>query len=111
MARADIASLLSVTVVYSAAARQMDVVELKLAQGTTAALAIEQSGLMARHTGVDLSVDRIGIWGHVCAPGHVLRDLDRVEIYRALLVDPKEARRLRYKRDRAASTTTSSRRR
>lgn len=111
MAFADVASMLSVTVVYSAAARQMDVVELKLAQGATAALAIEQSGLMAKHSGVDLSVDKIGIWGHLCAPDHVLRDLDRVEIYRALLVDPKEARRLRYKRDRVAPTTTSSRRR
>jgi putative ubiquitin-RnfH superfamily antitoxin RatB of RatAB toxin-antitoxin module len=41
---------------------------------------------------------RVGVWSHVCEPGTVLRDRDRVEIYRALTVDPKEARRQRYQR-------------
>jgi uncharacterized protein len=111
MAAADIDVMLSVTVAYSAAPRQLDVVELTLAPGATVAWAIEQSGLQARHANINLAVQKIGVWGHLCALDHVLRDFDRVEIYRPLLVDPKEARRLRYKRDRVTSTATSSRRR
>jgi uncharacterized protein len=111
MAPADVNEMMTVTVAYSAAVRQLDVVELKLVQGATAASAIEQSGLLAKHIDIDLSLQKIGIWGHLCAPDQVLRDLDRVEIYRPLLVDPKEARRLRYKRDRVVPASTSSRRR
>jgi uncharacterized protein len=40
----------------------------------------------------------VGIWGRQCAPEVALRDRDRVELYRALAVDPKEARRLRYRK-------------
>ena len=42
-----------------------------------------------------------GIWGRVQPLDTLLRDRDRVELYRPLLVDPKEARRLRYKRAKA----------
>lgn len=41
----------------------------------------------------------IGCWGRLVSPTSVLRDLDRVELYRPLQVDPKEARRQRYRRD------------
>lgn len=44
--------------------------------------------ILAGHTGV-------GVWGKSRAPTHVLRDHDRVELYRALQADPKEARRQR----------------
>ncbi len=111
MALGNSTTMLSVTVAYSAAARQLDVVELNLPQGATAASAIAQSGLLTQHRDIDLAVQKIGIWGHLCAPDQVLRDHDRVEIYRPLLVDPKEARRLRYKRDRVVPAVTSSRRR
>ena len=52
---------------------------------------------------LDLATLRAGIWGRESGPATSLRDRDRVEIYRALVVDPKEARRLRYRnhRDRA----------
>jgi uncharacterized protein len=111
MGLADIDTPLTVTVAYSPAPRQLDVVELTLAPGATVALALAQSGLLARHGDVDLSTQKIGVWGHLCALDQVLRHLDRVEIYRSLLVDPKEARCLRYKRDRVTPTATSSRRR
>ena len=44
----------------------------------------------------DLADLRIGIWGRVRPLHTVLRDRDRIEIYRPLTVDPMEARRLRY---------------
>lgn len=39
----------------------------------------------------------VGVWGRREKPGHVLRDQDRIELVRGLIVDPKEARRVRYK--------------
>ena len=44
----------------------------------------------------------MGVWGRACEPGQVLRDRDRVECYRPLTVDPKEARRLRHRRARGS---------
>ena len=102
---------MTVTVAYSPAARQLDVVELTLPVGATAALAIAQSGLLARHPTIDLTVQKLGVWGQLCTLEQTLRDSDRVEIYRPLLVDPKEARRQRYQRDKVKPTGTSSRRR
>jgi uncharacterized protein len=111
MALADINALLNVTVAYSAAARQMDVVEIQVPLDSTVAFAIAQSGLLNRHTSIDLATQKIGVWGHLCAPEQVLRNLDRIEVYRPLLVDPKEARRQRYQRDKVKPSGTSSRRR
>lgn len=111
MALDDIKTPITVTVAYSAAARQMDVVELTLAPGATVATAIAQSGLMVRHEDINLEIQKVGIWGHLCDAQQILRDFDRVEIYRVLLVDPKEARRLRYRRDRTSPAKTASRRR
>ena len=39
----------------------------------------------------------VGVWGRKERPGQVLRDRDRVEVVRGLNVDPKEARRKRYR--------------
>ena len=52
---------------------------------------------MERYPQIDPSVMSLGIWGRACVPGTVLREGDRLEIYRPLKVDPKEARRQRYR--------------
>lgn len=66
-------------------------VALQLPEGASVTDALRASGL---------AVDEapVGIWGRVQPAETLLRDRDRVEIYRPLKVDPKEARRLRYKR-------------
>jgi putative ubiquitin-RnfH superfamily antitoxin RatB of RatAB toxin-antitoxin module len=89
----------AVEVVYSPRAGEVDVVALKVPAGATLADAVRASALAQRH-GLDAANLRCGIWGRACEPACVLRERDRVEIYRPLLVDPKEARRLRYKRHR-----------
>jgi putative ubiquitin-RnfH superfamily antitoxin RatB of RatAB toxin-antitoxin module len=63
--------------------------------------AVLASGLLQRH-GLALKVCAWASGASPCEPTTLLRDRDRVEIYRPLTVDPKEARRLRYKRGRAA---------
>lgn len=90
---------LSVEVVYSPRAGEVDGVTLCLPAGSTLADALRASGLLERH-GLHASAVRAGIWCKVREGGAALRDRDRVEIYRPLQVDPKEARRLRYKRHR-----------
>ena len=89
------AEVLSVTVVYSPRAGEIDEVLLSLPGGATVADALRQSGMAVRHNTSELGV---GVWGVLVAPSERLRDHDRVELYRHLLVDPKEARRLRQQK-------------
>ena len=88
-----------VEVAYSPAAGQVDLTALSLAPGSTVADALRASGVLVRH---DLNEPtlRVGIWGREQPLTTVLRARDRVEVYRPLQVDPKEARRLRYRRHR-----------
>lgn len=94
------AESIGVSVAYSPRAGEVDEVALQLAPGATLIDAVRASGLLARHPEIDLAVQRIGIWGRAKPHETPLRDRDRVEIYRPLVVDPKEARRLRFRKDR-----------
>ena len=86
---------LRVEVVYALAGRQQ-VVELRLAENSTAAQAVQASGLPAAGLG-------LGIGGKVVSPGRTLQDGDRVELLRPLAADPKEARRARVRAARKTS--------
>jgi putative ubiquitin-RnfH superfamily antitoxin RatB of RatAB toxin-antitoxin module len=66
-----------------------------LPAGSSLAQAIEASGILAQFPELDLAVNRTGIFGKLKTPDTVVREGDRVEIYRALLADPKDARRRR----------------
>jgi putative ubiquitin-RnfH superfamily antitoxin RatB of RatAB toxin-antitoxin module len=89
-----------VTVAYSPRAGEVDEVAVEVAEGATLGDALRASGLLQRHPGIDLGVQRVGIWGRVRPLDAPLRARDRVEVYRPLTVDPKEARRLRYRKHR-----------
>jgi len=100
MANADAAAAhIRVEVVYSPRPGEVDCSALVLATPATVDQALRASAMLARH-GLDAQHIKVGIWGRVVAADTLLRDRDRVEIYRPLIVDPKEARRLRYKRHR-----------
>ncbi len=97
MAPADEKGLLRIEVVYSPAPHVVDQVQLQLPAGSTVEQALRASGLLDRHA---LTADErlaLGVWGKRSALGDALRDGDRVEVYRPLRVDPKEARRQRYR--------------
>ena len=72
-----------------------EVIELELAAGATVADAIAAAKLGERIPGIDLSSLRAGIWSRVARVTTVLREGDRVELYRALKADPKAMRRAR----------------
>jgi putative ubiquitin-RnfH superfamily antitoxin RatB of RatAB toxin-antitoxin module len=84
-----------VEVVYALSDRQR-VVTLALPEtGLTAMAAVERSGLLDEFPALRDRALVLGIYGMVCAPGRLLRDRDRVEIYRPLQVDPRAQRRER----------------
>ena len=91
-----------VTVVYSPAPRQTREWSLELADGATLAMALLASGLHAEFPEADEALVKgeltVAVWGRAQVPGHRLRDQDRVEVLRALRVDPKVARRERFTR-------------
>lgn len=87
---------ITVEVAYGLPDRQI-LEALELPVGTTALGAIEASGLRDAFPEVQIEPDHIGIFSHKVTPGHVLAHGDRVEVYRALLIDPMEARRARAK--------------
>ena len=101
------AEALHVELVYCPAPGVCDTAKLALAAGTTLDDALAASGLLQRH-GLAQDTLKAGVWGRLRALDAVLRDGDRVEIYRALLVDPKEARRQRYKRHRQGAPTAAT---
>ena len=70
-------------------------VALEVAPGTTLAEAISLSGVPGMFEGFELDLASVGIFGNKASPQQVLRDGDRVEIYRPLIADPKEVRRQR----------------
>ena len=57
--------------------------------------AIEKSGIQKKFPSIDLSKNKVGIFGKQTTLDHLLKDRDRIEIYRPLILDPKEMRRKR----------------
>ena len=88
-----------ICVMVSAAPRVVHERQIALPPGSTVQQALHASGLLAEFPELDLNNQALwllGIWGRKITTGHVLRDLDRVELYRPLTVDPKVARRERF---------------
>lgn len=86
-----------VEVVLAMPERQ-ELVELELAAGSTVAEAITRSKIVERFEGFELDLEKVGVFGKKTSPDEVLREGDRVELYRPLIADPKEVRRQRAKK-------------
>ena len=97
MAESDTSgSSIDIEVAYAEPDKQM-IVPLRVPRGTSARGAVRRSGLLDHFAGIDLNEAAMGVFGNPVSPCAPLAQGDRVEIYRPLQVDPKEARR-----DRAA---------
>ena len=86
--------MINIEVIY-ALRDQLKVVHLAVEEGSTVREAIERSGFLAEYPEIDLAKNKLGIWNKLAKPDAVLRDQDRVEIYRPLIADPKEIRKQR----------------
>ncbi len=89
----------SVEIVY-ALPEGADAVRLAVPPGTSLAGAIAASGLLERHPEIDLARLKAGVFGRLKDPHAPVAQGERIEIYRPLGIDPKEARRRRARRAR-----------
>ena len=88
---------IKVEVAYALPDKQA-IVAVDVSPGTTALEAARQSGITEKFEGIDLDNAKLGIFSKVVSPTQVLREGDRVEVYRPLVADPKEVRKARAAR-------------
>ena len=85
---------IEVEVAYAKRDEQV-IIPLDVDAGTTLEQAIQQSGILELYPEIDLAKNKTGIFGKIAKADTELREMDRVEIYRPLIADPKESRRKR----------------
>lgn len=97
--------MLTVLLCWSPAPREVREVALRVPAGSSvaSALADAQAQAACPVLAADAAVADVGIWGRRAQPSDVLREGDRIELYRPLTVDPKYARRERFRRQGARS--------
>jgi putative ubiquitin-RnfH superfamily antitoxin RatB of RatAB toxin-antitoxin module len=95
------ADQIHVQVCYATATQEV-LRELVVAAGTTIEQAIAQSGVLSEIPGLDLALHPVGLYGKKKPLDTVLREHDRIEIYRPLVADPKDSRRRRVQKKDAA---------
>lgn len=78
---------------------RQELVALRVERGTSAIEAVLKSGIPDLFPEIDMASAKIGIFGEVVALDTVLEEGDRVEIYRKLVMDPREARRRRANKE------------
>ena len=88
--------MIDIEVAYALVNKQK-IYALRVEEGTTALEAAKRTKVTEDFEGVDLETSKMGIFGQVIKQpaSHILKAGDRVEIYRPLIADPKEARRQR----------------
>ena len=85
---------LTIEIAYALPDEQI-ILNREVAQGTTIEQAIQASGILEKYPDIDLSKQKVGIFGKLKKPQQALRAGDRIEIYRPLIADPKEVRKQR----------------
>lgn len=91
---------INIEVAY-ARSEEQTVKEVRASTGITVEEAITQSGIMEEFPEINLSVNKVGVFGKAARLDTALHPGDRVEIYRPLIADPKEARKKRAAKGKA----------
>lgn len=92
-------SEIRVEVVYALPERQY-LRTVKLEEGSTVEQAIVASGLLELRKDIDLKSNKVGVYSRPVKLADTISDGDRIEIYRPLIVDPKELRRQRAEKSK-----------
>lgn len=93
--------MLTVEIAY-AETEDVELIPLTVSAGTTVRDAINQSGICMLYPSINPDTVKTGIFGKLCQGDRVLEDGDRIELYRPLRADPKEARRRRAQRQKSS---------
>jgi len=109
MGRAEQERELRVRVAWSAEPGTAEEVAVELPAGATLLDALRASGVRERCPTLAWCEGAVGIWGRLRPLDTVLQPGDRVELYRPLAIDPKEARRRRQQRQREAGRPSGNR--
>ena len=88
--------ILPIEIIYALPHRQV-LKKLNVSVGCTVKQALTRSGILNRFPEIDLNKNKLGIFGKFVQPDTLLQPYDRIEIYRPLIIDPKDARRIRAK--------------
>lgn len=88
--------MIHITVAYATPNQQVEI-PLIIEENCTVALAIKRSGILQQFPEIKLASAKVGVFSKRVALDANLRDGDRIEIYRPLIIDPKQARVLRAK--------------
>ena len=88
------ANSIQIEVVYPLPNKQ-EIFSVELPSGSTIQSALEASGVLAKYPEIDLAKNKLGIFSKLSKVDAVLRDRDRIEIYRPLIADPKAVRKQR----------------
>ena len=83
------AEVMTVEVAYALPARQI-LLPVEVAVGATVEQALQQSGVLEKFPEIDLASNKVGVFGKLSKLDAVLKAGDRVEVYRALIADPKD---------------------
>ena len=76
------------------------ILSLEVDEDCTVEEAINRSAILDTYPQIDLTTDKVGIFGKMCKLNSSLRNKDRIEIYRKLIADPKESRRQKAEMER-----------
>jgi uncharacterized protein len=75
--------------------QEQKIISLEVEEGCSIETAIDRSGILLLFPEIDLSKQKVGVFSKVKKISETVHEGDRIEIYRPLLIDPKEARRKR----------------
>lgn len=92
--------MIHVTIAYATHKKQVEI-PLAVEESCTVVLAIKRSGILTQFSEINIAQVQVGIHSQHVTLDAGLRDGDRIEIYRPLTIDPKQARLLRAKRKQA----------
>lgn len=91
-------SMLNIEIAYARNVAEQIIIPLQIPIDSTVANAIQNSAILKKFPEIDLQINKVGIFSKIVSLSDKLHDGDRIEIYRSLIIDPKQARVLRAKR-------------
>ena len=94
-----------VEVAYASPDKQI-IVRLDVPEGTNLSEAVQMSGILSEFPEIELTAKNVGVFSQRKALDYLLKANDRVEIYRPLLIDPKQARRLKAEKQQLKNKST-----
>jgi putative ubiquitin-RnfH superfamily antitoxin RatB of RatAB toxin-antitoxin module len=94
MENANTPATVNIEVAYALPDKQQ-VIALQVSEGTTIEQAIRQSGILDQFPQIDITQNKVGIFGKLKKADVVVREGERIEIYRPLIADPKQVRKQR----------------